>query len=446
MSTNQELRQESVRLVTGTTGTYNEDFLELFALSGFTTGTFNERFYLWLEDRLGLSNSGKTLNELMVDFAIDQGVADWNSLGTITLGTLLQLLQGNLLLSGFAPTTALSANPVASPLVGSLLLDGKVPSISVQVGLVAGPQAGNLLLAGAVPALALSDSKVATPTRGDILLSGAAPTLLKSNFLTVSPAQGNLVLTGAVPEPAAITLLRTFDAWWENDYVGNTKSGTVETWADKTANGNDATQATAGSRPTDGGAYADFDGSDDVLVLDDTVATAFMEAPFQNPGGTFFVVCAPDSDGEGDTGKIWDHAINEEFSTRNESVGALQFYLQTRYQFATATVHSTSTYTVGTVHIIFIRLNKSSGNAGQTWNIDGPTNLTIAGGGLTQDVANSGSSLVPGVDLHIGNRQTSTGNYDGKIHAMGWKAGLMSDADVDTIGTYLASKYSGTWA
>ena len=172
MSTNQELRQESVRLVTGTTGTYNEDFLALFALSGFTTGTFNERFYLWLEDRLGISGSGKTLNELMVDFAIDQGVADWNSLGTITLGTLLQLLQGNLLLTGHAP------------------------SIDIQADLAAGPQAGNLLLAGAAPTLALSNSWVIAPALGNVLLSGAAPTVLQSNFLIVSPAQGNLTLSG----------------------------------------------------------------------------------------------------------------------------------------------------------------------------------------------------------------------------------------------------------
>lgn len=175
MSTNQELRQESVRAVTGTTGTYNEDFLALFASAGFTTGTFNERFYLWLEDRLGVSGSGKTLGELMHDFAVDQGVADWNSLGTITLGTILQLLQGNLLLSGFAP------------------------SIAVQAGLTIAVPQGNILLSGAASTLVLSNSFAVAPSQGNIVLSGAAPTLAKSDFRIVSPAAGNIALSGFAP-------------------------------------------------------------------------------------------------------------------------------------------------------------------------------------------------------------------------------------------------------
>ena len=441
MSTNQELRQESVRLVTGTTGTYNEDFLELFALSGFTTGTFNERFYLWLEDRLGLSNSGKTLNELMVDFAIDQGVADWNSLGSITLGTLLQLLQGNLLLSGFAPTTALSANPVASPLVGGLLLDGKVPSISVQTGLVAGPQAGNLLVAGAAPTLAFSDNKVVTPTQGNALLSGAVPTLVKSDFKIISPAQGNLVLTGAVPEPPALTLLSTFDAWWENDYAGNTKSGTVQTWADKTANAQDLTQGTAGDRPTDGGLYADFTPNDE--LNSPVTPTTFMQHPWASPGGTCFFVFAPDSDGGNDVGNLYDHGLSEGIRTVGESGGAVTMQVQGRRQLNQSVVNITTPVALAAIHILFVRWNKSTGEA-MTCNVNGPTNLTTSSG-LTVVTAGTGNQANPNTAYRVAGVEFGGSNFDGKVYAGGFKAGLMSDADVDTIGTYLASKYSGTW-
>lgn len=77
---NQSLRQASVRAVTSTTGTYEEDFLALFDNDGIAAGTFNERFYLWLAGKTSLT--GRTLDELMNAFAVSQGVSDWNSLGT----------------------------------------------------------------------------------------------------------------------------------------------------------------------------------------------------------------------------------------------------------------------------------------------------------------------------------------------------------------------------
>jgi hypothetical protein len=83
--TNQSARQASIRAVTGTTGTYNEDWLALFDLDGIPAGTFNERLYMWLEEQTGLA--GLTLNELMVAYAVLQGVETWNELGTLTLTT-----------------------------------------------------------------------------------------------------------------------------------------------------------------------------------------------------------------------------------------------------------------------------------------------------------------------------------------------------------------------
>jgi hypothetical protein len=84
--TNQSARQASIRAVTGTTGTYNEDWLALFDLDGIPAGTFNERLYMWLEIETGLS--GLTLNELMVAYAVLQGVETWNELGALALDPL----------------------------------------------------------------------------------------------------------------------------------------------------------------------------------------------------------------------------------------------------------------------------------------------------------------------------------------------------------------------
>jgi hypothetical protein len=84
MATNQELQHQSARDITGTEGTYNSDFLAMFALAGYTTGTFNERFLLWLNDQLGAAYT--SLNDAMNAFAIEQGAMNWHSMGTFTIG------------------------------------------------------------------------------------------------------------------------------------------------------------------------------------------------------------------------------------------------------------------------------------------------------------------------------------------------------------------------
>lgn len=79
-SSNQELRQESARLIGGTTLDYNSDFLAMFAVDGFTTGTFNERFLLWLNAQLGASYT--SLPAAMQAFAVDQGYNNWSSMSS----------------------------------------------------------------------------------------------------------------------------------------------------------------------------------------------------------------------------------------------------------------------------------------------------------------------------------------------------------------------------
>ena len=83
MSTQQGLRQTSFRAIGGTAGTYNGDARAAFEAEATVPAgaTFNGAFYAWLEVRLGLSNSGRTLDGLKTQFAILNGAHNWSSLG-----------------------------------------------------------------------------------------------------------------------------------------------------------------------------------------------------------------------------------------------------------------------------------------------------------------------------------------------------------------------------
>lgn len=79
---NQSLRQASVRAVTGTSGTYEEDFHALFTLAGIPAGVFNERLFRWLNMQLG--DAYTTLPDAMKAFAVLRGADIFGSVGTFT--------------------------------------------------------------------------------------------------------------------------------------------------------------------------------------------------------------------------------------------------------------------------------------------------------------------------------------------------------------------------
>lgn len=82
MSTNQELRQISIRAVTSTTGTVMEDWIALFVVYSMPTGAFDERMARYLQAELG--SSAVNLPELQQEFAEGQGFSNWSSMGTFT--------------------------------------------------------------------------------------------------------------------------------------------------------------------------------------------------------------------------------------------------------------------------------------------------------------------------------------------------------------------------
>ncbi|HKJ95207.1 MAG TPA: hypothetical protein VKA32_06230 [Gammaproteobacteria bacterium] len=80
MATLQGLRQQSVRDVTGTAHTYSGDWHALFDAHSIGGRTFNERLLNWINAKLSADHDN--INAAMQAFAADQGVADWDSMGT----------------------------------------------------------------------------------------------------------------------------------------------------------------------------------------------------------------------------------------------------------------------------------------------------------------------------------------------------------------------------
>lgn len=81
--TNSEDRHSSVRTITSTTGSIEEDWIAAFDDDSVAAGTFNERFIGWLQARL--TSTDDNLPGLKAEFAIDKGATSWNGLGTFTI-------------------------------------------------------------------------------------------------------------------------------------------------------------------------------------------------------------------------------------------------------------------------------------------------------------------------------------------------------------------------
>ena len=82
MATNPEAKLASVRGVTSTTGTYNEDWLALFTARSIPAGTFNERLLAYINGELSTSYTDVYL--ALQAFAVDQDDDNFSSMGTFT--------------------------------------------------------------------------------------------------------------------------------------------------------------------------------------------------------------------------------------------------------------------------------------------------------------------------------------------------------------------------
>ena len=82
MATNQEARQISIRAVTSTTGTYDEDWIALFTTRSAPAGTYNERLLNYINTLLTTSHTN--INDAKQALAADQGAGNFGSMGTFT--------------------------------------------------------------------------------------------------------------------------------------------------------------------------------------------------------------------------------------------------------------------------------------------------------------------------------------------------------------------------
>ena len=78
----QSLRQTSIRAVTSTTGTHNEDWIALFDIRTIPAGQFNERMILYINNKLTASYT--EVNAAMAALAADAGADNFQSMGTFT--------------------------------------------------------------------------------------------------------------------------------------------------------------------------------------------------------------------------------------------------------------------------------------------------------------------------------------------------------------------------
>ena len=87
--TNQSGVQQAVRDTTGTALDYNGDWSALFDQDGIAAGDFNGRMLAWINQYLGASHT--SLPAAQQAFAVEQGFANWSSMGTLVLGATIVL-------------------------------------------------------------------------------------------------------------------------------------------------------------------------------------------------------------------------------------------------------------------------------------------------------------------------------------------------------------------
>ena len=82
MATTQEARQISIRAVTSTTGTHDEDWLALFTARSAPAGEYNERMLSYINTLL--STAYTNINDAKQALAANQSADNFSSMGTFT--------------------------------------------------------------------------------------------------------------------------------------------------------------------------------------------------------------------------------------------------------------------------------------------------------------------------------------------------------------------------
>lgn len=122
----------------------------------------------------------------------------WNALGGAT-DTPLNPGAGAILLTGYAPTIARTANQAVSPAVGAVVIAGYAPTITRTSGQSVTPAAGAMVVAGYAPTVTRTNNQAVAPGAGNLIITGFAPTITRSVTGSVNPAPGAITVAGYAP-------------------------------------------------------------------------------------------------------------------------------------------------------------------------------------------------------------------------------------------------------
>lgn len=254
-----------------------------------------------------------------------------------------------------------------------------------------------------------------------IALSGAVDCLVTATNASGSASADSNDLTPW--SPASLPGLRMWlDA---SDLSTITDTGTL-TWADKSGNGNNATQSVSGSKPTSGtvtinGLNAfDLDGTDDFFNL--PVAMLTLNS------GQFTAVTVNAAD---DTTTGFNFIAGENGGTSNL---AMQYTTATNFRVRAGVNNVAVTVARNTSQHVFAMTAGAAGASNVVGYYDGSTGTGTAT--KTDTVLTT---------LNIGRSATFSGYFNGKMAEFVVTDGVLSKDNLNRIGNYMKGKWATPW-
>ncbi|MEM9681629.1 MAG: hypothetical protein AAF942_00050 [Pseudomonadota bacterium] len=268
---------------------------------------------------------------------------------------------------------------------------------------------------------------------------------------------GNNAGDGTSPGAYSDPLTNAFDlfvdanveAGWSGDHSANTTATGFDKLADRTGNGNDATQATGTQQPTrlvsSGLTSWEFDGGDDVLVVSGASAGLMNHA---NAGGTDVLVSRPDSASTFMRGwqKVLSGADSGEYRALETAASTLRWNVAYDYSTTGSRVRQATAYpTAGQIHINDARVDKTGDASDLVFGIDN-TEVTPSSGTtfFSNGVGTPGD--LSGGDFYLGNRFDNLRCFEGGQYEMWFWSRVLTDLEMGRVRTHLARKYGVTLA
>ena len=183
MTTNQEGKHASFRLIGSTSGTYNEDSLAAFQAEGATSTNYNGAFIEWLQIR---NSSSKTnLNDLQAEFAIANGFDSWSAVNLINAS-------GGASAIASIQTVSITMSSVQTTNTATITaVDTSRTAIIYNGVLVAVNTSNN----GVVSSIELTDSTTITVTRG---ITGSVAVTVNATIVEFESSAVDSVQSGSI--------------------------------------------------------------------------------------------------------------------------------------------------------------------------------------------------------------------------------------------------------